>query len=384
MHTERDIWTDPLAHLRKHQPDIPILYFCPAVLAQVAARFQRGFDGLVTYAVKANDAPQVLDNLVATGMRAFDVASPPEMHAVRSALPDAVLHFNNPVRSMLEIETGKSMGVASWSVDRVTELEKLGPLAPDTEIAVRLKLPVRGAAYDFGEKFGATPDEAVDLLRQVQERGAIASMSFHPGTQCDAPEAWDRYINACAEVAQRAGVKLERLNVGGGFAAHRCGIAPDLETVFETISLATDRAFGPQKPELVCEPGRAMVAESHLLALRVKAVSADGAVTLNDGLYGTLMEWGDLPPSTRLSVVDPNGHSRQGQPVARKVFGPTCDSLDQLPDAIALPSDMRDGDYVLIRAMGAYTSGLTTRFNGYGDVHAVTVACFPSNPLDSA
>ena len=46
---------------------------------------------------------QVIENLVAAGMSAFEVASPDEMRAVRALCPDAVLHYNNPVRSVAEI-----------------------------------------------------------------------------------------------------------------------------------------------------------------------------------------------------------------------------------------------------------------------------------------
>ncbi|MEP1497032.1 MAG: type III PLP-dependent enzyme, partial [Pseudophaeobacter sp.] len=96
------LWLDPETHLARHNPDHPILYFSPRVLHQVAQRFQAGFDGVVTYAVKANPHQAVLSNLVAAGISAFDVASPAEMAAVRLASPDAVMHYNNPVRSMAE------------------------------------------------------------------------------------------------------------------------------------------------------------------------------------------------------------------------------------------------------------------------------------------
>ena len=88
-----------------------MVYFCPAVLQATARRFQQGFDGLVTYAVKANAGEEVLTNLVAAGIRAFDVASPREMYAVRAVCPDAVLHYHNPVRSPEEVAVAVGLGV---------------------------------------------------------------------------------------------------------------------------------------------------------------------------------------------------------------------------------------------------------------------------------
>jgi len=55
------------------------------------------------------------------------------------------------------------------------------------------------------------------------------------------------------------------------------------------------------------------------------------------------------------------------------VFGPTCDSIDRLPDPLPLPSDLAEGDYLLIAGMGAYTRCLSTDFNGYGLREIVTV-----------
>ena len=368
------IWSTPEEHLRKVLPDTAQLYVCPAEVQQAARRFQAGFPGLVSYAVKANPAPVVLGNLVAAGLRAFDVASIPEMQAVRDVCPEAVLHYNNPVRSRSEVAQAAGFGIASASVDCAGELDKLGALPRGTEVAVRLKLPIKGAAYDFGAKFGAGPDQAVALLGQVAAMGFTPAMTFHPGTQCGDAGVWASYIRACADVAQRAGVRLARLNVGGGFAAHR-GVAPDLEAVFARIGAEVRAAFGPDAPALVCEPGRAMVAEACQLATRVKSLRGD-AVYMNDGVYGALAEWRDIAAHDRIRVVTTDGQPRVGTPVPRIVFGPTCDSIDRLPDPVLLPADLAEEDYLIFAGMGAYSNAIATRFNGYGPGAMVTVAGF--------
>lgn len=360
-------WSDPISHLLRQQPDAPVLYLSPQILQATARRFRAGFPGLVTYAVKANDRPEVLDNLIAAGIDTFDVASPSEMTAARRAFPQAVLHYNNPVRSRAEVAAGIAQGVASWAVDDPGELDKLAEVPKNAEIAVRIALPVKGAAYDFGAKFGAAPDRAVDLLRRVDQGGWRASVCFHPGTQCEDPQAWASYITEAARICERAGVTLARLNVGGGFAANRFGSAPDLNAVFTTIRNVTDRAFGKQPPALLCEPGRALVAEAFTLAARIKGMRGEGrTVYLNDGIYGGLSELRDMGLSGRIRVIAPDGTMRQGPALPRVVFGPTCDSLDRLPDGLALPADAQDGDYVLFDGLGAYSVAISTGFNGYG------------------
>ncbi|MCP4819871.1 MAG: type III PLP-dependent enzyme [Shimia sp.] len=373
MRNQPALWPSPQWHLPKFQPDAPVLYFAPGILQTTARRFMDGFDGLVTYAVKANDHEAVLHNLVAAGVTAFDVASPLEMARVRRAKADAVLHYHNPVRSRAEIVEAVGHGIASWSIDCLGELAKLADVPrAGTEIAVRLRLPVAGAAYDFGEKFGADPEQAVTLLREAEAMGFQVSITFHPGTQCADPEAWAVYVGVAASVAQEAGVTLKRLNVGGGFAAHRTGTEPDLEAIFMRISQEVRAVFGEDAPGLVCEPGRAMVAEAFTLALRVKAVRGD-AVFLNDGAYGSLTELRDIGLPDRVSVLR-DGQSVGGDMRPLVVFGPTCDSLDRLPDLMPLPESIAEEDYVLICAMGAYSSSISTGFNGYGRQEIVTVA----------
>jgi len=115
----------PETYIASRGPDVPILFFDPAALHTRFALFQSGFPGLVTYAVKANDTSEVIKNLYMAGLSTFDVASPAEIARVRDLCPDATLHYNNPVRSIREIQMGVQVCVVSWSVDCISELEKL-------------------------------------------------------------------------------------------------------------------------------------------------------------------------------------------------------------------------------------------------------------------
>lgn len=375
MGLTQDIWADPAEHLRLSQPDHPVIYAAPSVLRGNALRFLVGFPGMVTYAVKANPAEFVLTNLAAAGVEGFDVASPHEMAQVALATPDAVMHYNNPVRSEAEIIASLQHNVVSWAVDAQSELDKLLCYLPQgAEIAVRFKLPVSGAAYDFGSKFGAGPACAAALLRQVARMGYVPAMTFHPGTQCTDPNAWAAYITQAAEIARHAGVDLARLNVGGGFPAHYTrGDSPLLEPIFDTIARSVDTAFGTNAPALVCEPGRAMVAEAFTLSTRIKSIRDGDHVFLNDGLYGGLAEANVIGLTNRIDIIAPDGRRRNGRLVPRVVFGPTCDSIDRLPDTVALPADMREGDYVMFRGAGAYSTATATRFNGYGALEQAIV-----------
>lgn len=376
MGLSKTIWASPSEMIRTQKPDHPVLFFAPAALQATAKRFIAGFPGLVTYAVKSNPDEMVIQNLVAAGVAGFDVASPFEIDMIGRLAPGAALHYNNPVRARHEIAFAVGRGVKSYSVDSHSELEKLAELVPaeGTEISVRFKLPVKGSAYNFGAKFGATAEDAVSILKAVAGHGFVPSITFHPGTQVNDLTLWEQFIGTAARIAREAGVRIARLNVGGGFPSHRtaAGVLA-LEDIFATIDRATGDAFGADRPALVCEPGRGMVGDAFATAARVKAIRDGAHVFLNDGVYGSLAEMPIIGMIDRIEVLDPEGEPRSCACTPRIVFGPTCDSVDRLPGEIGLPADTAEGDYVMVYGMGAYSTVTNTRFNGFGELQIATV-----------
>ena len=376
MGLSKTIWTTPTEYLTTVKPENPVLFFAPSQLQAMARKFIDSFPGMVTYAVKSNPMEEVIENLCAAGLRGFDVASPFEMRLIKRLAPDAALHYNNPVRSLAEIKVAVDLGVKSYSVDSASELAKLIAHVPaeGTEITVRFKLPVGGAAYNFGAKFGATAELAVDLLKTVAEAGFVPSITFHPGTQCTEPAAWESYIRTAADIANEAGVTIARLNVGGGFPSHRLNaVTPDLDAIFEMIDRVATESFGDNRPLLVCEPGRGLCGDAFSVATRVKALRDDTHVFLNDGVYGSLTELPMIGVIDRTEVKSPTGQLRTGELIPRIVFGPTCDSVDRLPGELMLADDLAEGDFVVFHGMGAYSTVTNTRFNGFGELGVETV-----------
>ena len=107
------------------------------------------------------------------------------------------------------------------------------------------------------------------------------------------------------------------------------------------------------------------------LLTRIKLVCSDGDdIFLNDGVYGGLMEFMQVPELQPPYRVIRDGKVLAGPTKSWKVFGPTCDPLDVLPRRLDLPVDLRDEDYIEFGTLGAYGIATSTLFNGYGD-HAV-------------
>ena len=374
MGISETIWSDPIEYLRSVGPNDPVMFLSPAALQAQARRFHEGFPGLLTYAVKSNPHEAIITNLAAAGVAGYDVASPEEIALIRRLVPEAALHYNNPVRARHEIVFAVGRDVASYSVDSLSELDKLFALVPthrvggeQVEITARYKQPVAGAAYDFGAKFGATEELAAELLRRIAAQGYVPSLTFHPGTQCVDPMAWDSYIRAAKRISDAAGVRVHRLNVGGGFPSHRVSaVVPSLDAIFHLIGRVTQEVFGDDAPALVCEPGRGLMADSMALLARVKGLRDDTHVFLNDGVYGAFSELPIMGAMDRITVWSPEGEQRTAPIRRRVVFGPTCDSVDRLPGETPLPGDIEEGDFLLVQGMGAYSVATNTRFNGFG------------------
>ena len=364
---------DDAAHVAQSlQPDAPVFCYSAESLRARAQAFLDGFPGAVSYAVKANSGPDVILALAGAGMTVFDVASVEEMALVRSLVPRAVFHYHNPVKSRLEIATASSVyGCRRFAADDAQEVAKIAAVvgnADGVEVAVRFRLAAHGAsAHDFSSKFGATPEEAVGLLRQAVELGFAPVLTFHPGSQCLEPRAFARHIQEAASIARQAGVELTALNVGGGFPArYLAGPVPPLEDYFHVIGVAAEQAFGGNIPALECEPGRGLVAPAFSLLTRVKLVRPRRReVFINDGIYGALMEVSQAPVLMPLFRVLRDGRTLGGEAAAFTVYGPTCDPMDRLPAPLMLPAGIAEDDFIEFGAMGAYGAATATRFNGY-------------------
>ena len=365
--------------IEKTRPVLPVYCLFPERFATAAQRF-RDFPGDALYAVKANPSPQVLDLVYAAGTRHFDTASLAEIELIRGRFPDAHCHFMAPVRIPGAARAAYHQhGVKDYVIDCDFELDKLlaeTGNANDLRIFVRISTPLGGALLELSSKFGTTPEDAARLLKRVAEAGATPGVTFHVGSQCLSPFSYAQAIEMARRTAAFAEIELTALDIGGGFPGpYHNNDVPPYSWYFDTIREAIGTL--PGKPNLLCEPGRALIAEGVSLVTQV-VLRKDDKLYLNDGIYGsfdelTLPGWtADYP--LRAFALDNNGSAilqPQGHTPFR-VYGPTCDTLDVLPRPLMLPETIKPGDYIVVDAIGAYSVALRTNFNGfYPDIWAI-------------
>ncbi|PKU24002.1 type III PLP-dependent enzyme [Telmatospirillum siberiense] len=360
------------------RPDDPLHCLRPRVLAESAARFVELFSGDVLYAVKCNPQPAVLRALWKGGLRHFDAASLNEVRLVRGLFPAAVIHFMHPIKTRSAIRQAYfQYGVRDFVLDAAEELDKIlaeTDDATDLGLIVRLALPKGKAVYDLSGKFGAAPDEAAALLRKCRHLAPKIGISFHVGSQCLEPEAYERALALAGEVLAMAGVDIDVLDVGGGFpVSYPAEVPPPLDAFIEAIDRGVAKLNLPAACRLWSEPGRALAAPGESIVVRVIA-RKNGALYVNDGIYGALSDAGaSIGFRFPVRLIGADGGERNDELRAFEFFGPTCDSADRMKGPFLLPADTREGDWIEIGQLGAYGTALRTGFNGFDQTLTVEV-----------
>jgi ornithine decarboxylase len=356
------------------KPLEPVYALHPARFKAAAQRFLDSFPGTPMYAVKANPAPLVLDQVWASGIRHFDTASLGEVRMIKTRFPDAVCHFMAPVRLRGHAKGAfEEFGVTDFVVDSDFELDKLlGEIADHSKIRVfvRLAAALGGALLELSSKFGTNPDDGARLLKRVVAAGAKPAVTFHVGSQCLSSFSYAQAVEIVRRAIDRSGVKITALDIGGGFPApYLNNDVPPYLWYFDTIREAIDTLEIPNLP-LYCEPGRALVAEGVTVITQVVSRKND-RLYLNDGTYGSFDELTlpgfDADYPNRVFTLDAMGRVTPltGKTKPYRVYGPTCDTLDVLPRPQMLPESITPGDFIVFDAMGAYTVAVRTTFNGF-------------------
>lgn len=359
-----DTFTSAAALIAHKSPVDPVVGLRPHLISARARRVLAAFPGDVLYAVKCNDAPEVLQALWAGGVREFDTASIGEVRAVRRLLPQARCHFMHPVKSVGAIaEAYHEHGVRRFVFDHPDELAKIVAATgcpADLELFVRLAVPGEGALLALTGKFGVGVADAGALVRAARGYARLVGLTFHVGSQCVDPAAYGRAMALAAEVVRQVG-PVDDLDVGGGFPARYVGDEPEFEAFVAVIRADMDRHGLTCR--LQCEPGRVLVADGASALARVELRRAD-SLYLNDGVYGNLAELKWIGPQFPMRLVRP-GRNADSCRTGFDLFGPTCDSIDSMPGPHWLPSDTDEGDWVEVGMMGAYSNALKTGFNGF-------------------
>ena len=375
-----------VADIAKGRPVQPVTLVRPHAATRAARFFTEKFPGRSLYAVKANPSPDLLKVLWESGITHYDVASIAEVRLVAETLPEAVLCFMHPVKAEEAIAEAYALGVRTFSLDTLDELDKIvratatdGVAASDLNLCVRIRVSSDHAKLSLASKFGAEPEEMKALLFAARQAADALGICFHVGSQAMTPAAYAEAMERVRAAIVEAAVTVDIVDVGGGFPSVYPGMEPPaLEAYFDVIARAFESLPISYSAELWCEPGRALCAEYASVLVRVEKRRGD-QLYINDGAYGALFDAAHI--GWRFPVRLVRAEESDARDMAFSFYGPTCDDLDHMAGPFHLPADVGPGDYVEIGMLGAYGCAMRTAFNGFGAVARVEVEDEPMATL---
>jgi ornithine decarboxylase len=352
------------------KPDKPVYCIRKNSVLSASKFFQKRFPGNILYAVKTNPHPTIIKTLIKSGIDQFDVASIDEIKAVRKFSQSTKCSFMHTVKSRESIsEAYFKYGVKTFSLDTKDELIKIiesTSNAKDLELFVRVSVSNEHAEIDLSKKFGALNSEAVGLLRLVKQHAKKIGLSFHVGSQCMHPISYAKGITEIGNIIKKTKIIPDYINVGGGFPTIYPDLIPQsLDNYFDEIKKGLKNLKLDDLPEIICEPGRALVAESGSTIVKVN-LRKKQKLYINDGTYGTLFDAGTpniVFPSKM--IKDYSNKIISKKLTAFDFFGPTCDSLDYMKGPFLLPNNIKENDYIELGQLGSYGLTFRTQFNGY-------------------
>jgi len=350
------------------KPEKPIYCIRKKSIQSASTYFRNKFPGKVLYAVKTNSHPEVLKTIVESGIENFDVASIQEIKDIRAIAPNAKCSYMHTVKSRESIkEAYFNYNIKAFSLDTKDELIKIIETtnqAKDLELFVRVAVSNEHAKIDLSKKFGALTSEAIGLLRLTKQYSKKVGLSFHVGSQCMHPISYAKGIADIGNIIRKTKIIPDYINIGGGFPAIYPDLVPQsLDSYFEEIKKGLLNLKLEKLPEILCEPGRALVAESGSTIVRIN-LRKKQKLYINDGTYGTLFDAGTP------NIVYPSRLIKSGKAISKKLtafdfYGPTCDSMDYMKGPFLLPNNIKENDYIELGQLGAYGLTFRTQFNGF-------------------
>lgn len=331
----------------------------------------------IYYAVKANPAPEVISLLSELGSN-FDIASRYELDKVleHNVAPER-LSYGNTIKKAKDIAYFYEKGVRLFATDSKDDLKNIAKHAPGSKIYVRILVENSVTAdWPLSRKFGCHPDMAYDLLVLARDLGLTPyGISFHVGSQQRDIGQWNDAIIKCkylmASLEEDEEIRLQMINMGGGFPANYVDPTNDLKEYASEITRYLRDDFGENIPQIILEPGRSLVGNSGVLISEIVLISRKNNTALNRWVYQDTGKFNGLIETLGESIKYPivtakdNPNAKLGDVI---IAGPTCDSMDIMYEDVKykLPIDLKIGDRLYWLTTGAYTSSYASvEFNGF-------------------
>ena len=363
-----------------HQYGSPLYVYETARIRDAFHTLARAFavdDLRIHFATKANSNPWILRLLRQAGAWA-DVVSPGEILMARTAgFPPGRLLYNGNSASDAEMRTAVDQGVRI-NVESLSQLRRMGELAPGTAISIRFNIYVGGGHHSHvitggpESKFGIDWEQAGEAQAVAAEGGLkVVGVHCHIGSGVLQAERFVQAVTNLLTVARRF-PGLEQVNFGGGigipYRQEQQELAVDRLGALLTAEYERFCAEYGARPALCLEPGRFLVARAGTLLCRVTAVNQARKYLFvgTDSGFNHLIRPAMYGAYHEIEAVAP----RPGAARPTVLTGNICESGDVFTrgeegiEPRSLPP-LQEGDLVAIRDTGAYGFAMASRYNSF-------------------
>lgn len=316
----------------------------------------------------------------------IDIVSGGELYtAIKAGFPAERIEFNGNNKLPHEIEEALDYGIGRFIVDGLQEVALLEAICKEkgktANVLFRVTPGVAASTHDYittgkkDSKFGIPLDEDV-FFPQVEaaikaEHINFLGLHFHVGSQLfdNAPflQALDIILDKVSRIKERFNYDVKELNLGGGFGAvytderrkpYEYFLTPMMKRIEEFFA-----KLGVDRPAVVIEPGRSIVAEAGLTLYTIgsikeirdvrKYVSVDGGMTDN------------IRPALYQAEYEGVVANKAAEPKNDKVTicGKCCESGDILIKDCMITDTAKAGDLFAIFSTGAYGFSMASNYN---------------------
>jgi diaminopimelate decarboxylase len=337
----------------------------------------------VAYASKAFSCAHIYNIVHSEGLFA-DVASGGELYtALKGGMPPEKLIFHGNNKTDVELRYALGAGIGRFVANGTEELESLsgiaGLLNTTANVTIRVSPGVSGkdthASLQTGlldSKFGIPIEtgaayEAVKLALSLKNI-KLMGIHTHLGSPIYEKEPYITAIGSItafmAQVRDGLGYTLKELNAGGGYPVRYLDGQEEIIPISEyvkTIAKAVQDAGLRDLPELIIEPGRAIVADAGLTVYTVGSiktipdvrtyVSVDGGMTDNPRymLY-----------ESKYEIILPE---RASEAKTEKItLAGRCCECEVLGEDMQI-QPVKQGDLLAVLNTGAYNYAMASNYN---------------------
>lgn len=325
------------------------------------------------YALKPLPHPAVVETIVELGGW-LDLATTGEAQLVTQlGIDPARCIHTHPIKRDIDIRNALHLGVKIFVADNPDEVRKFEAYRDQAELLLRVSFRSPGAVVDLSRKFGCDPEDLLDLARLARKLGiSVRGLSFHVGSQAADPIKHVEAVGVCAKLMATARREklgaFDTLDIGGGYPIEYGQKVTDIGRFCAPIR--AELAKLPARVRVIAEPGRYICGPAAIgVASVMGRAKREGHwwYYLDDGLYGSYS--GQLFDHAKYPV---EALKEGGEKFPSVLAGPTCDSIDVIAENLMLPQ-LKAGDLIVGRAMGAYTWASASEFNFFPKATVVAV-----------